>query len=70
MKVIYCFLVIVATCLLPSFCFEFEQSSYEILEDIGLDNRALRVCVSSDEDANVIIATTAGSATGNTIILA
>ena len=65
MKTIFCFLFIVSTYLLPSFGVEFEQSSYEILEDIGLDDRALRVCVSTDEDTNVIIATTAGSATGS-----
>lgn len=47
----------------------FEQSLYEIVEDIGLEDFALRVCVLADENSRVTIATSAGTATGNIYFL-
>lgn len=47
----------------------FEQSSYEVLEDVGLDNLALRVCISilqtgPVEERTVRLKTVSGTAQG------
>lgn len=64
----YLVLAITATCFLGPVVavIGFDQVSYEIAEDIGVDNFALRVCVLADEEnRSVTIATTADTATGN-----
>lgn len=46
---------------------EFEQSSYEIFEDIGLDNFAVRVCLDTSNlisERTVRISTSPGTAQG------
>lgn len=60
--------VVAATCFLNPVngVIGFDQASYEIAEDIGLDNFALRVCVlAEEEDRSVTISTSAGTATGS-----
>lgn len=47
---------------------EFEQSSYEVLEDIGLHNFALRVCINIfnlTSERIVRLSTISGTAQGN-----
>ncbi len=60
----YSILVLAAFCLLASGVVDFQFSSFEIQEDIGLDDLALRVCILSDEDTVVRIVTANGTATG------
>lgn len=59
-------LVVAAICSLDTVVgvIQFELSSYEIKEDIGLDDLALSVCVLADEDSTITVATTQGTATG------
>lgn len=67
MKVSYHTLIVIgALCSLDAVVgvVQFEQSSYEIMEDIGLEDFALRVCVLADEDSRITIATSPGTATG------
>ncbi len=59
--------VAVACCLQVAWAqcvIEFEQSTYEIFEDIGLDDLALRICVVASEDCDVQLLTEDMSATG------
>ncbi len=47
---------------------EFEQPSYEILEDVGLNNFALRVCINIfnlTTERSVKLSTLSGTARGN-----
>lgn len=49
---------------------EFEQNPYEIAEDIGLDNFALRVCFNTlnlQSPRNVTVSTQPGTADGNSL---
>ena len=50
------------------FMIEFEQPSFDVLEDIGLDNLALRVCINIFnlmEDRTITFFTTPGTAEGS-----
>lgn len=47
----------------------FEESSYEVKENIGINQYALRVCINIFNltfDRSVLISTISGTATGNT----
>ena len=50
-------------------CASFDQMSYEIFEDIGLDDLALRVCFEAEDDCDVQFLTESKSATGLYVVM-
>ena len=49
-------------------CAEFDQLSYEIFEDIGVADLALRVCLEATEDCEVRLVTEGKTATGQSVL--
>ena len=66
MKILCAVFAVATICLFPtvSGTVRFEQSRYVIKEDIGLDDRALSVCVETDQDLVVQFATIPQTADG------